>query len=399
MDQLDTSGVAEAHIIDMAPSDMVIKFLSDNKIQRGVVDEVINLGFDSLESLSLMAPEDVQSARIPVGQRRLLLYIAKSLISGGQQQKSTTAVGTGAGPSSQTHGSNPTLAISQPASTPTSTSTATASTMGGTTTNTDVYQHTLLNSLISQQSQLAGSHSGATAQSTEIRDSSSSSGLGASVSSQPTWQDPQIHIATATGKSNSPHYDICDFVPHTVEEELVIGGQGEQQVVVKSGPKKPKLENLSLSKWSIANLSILYKLTSEGKLVGPAHMDYLSYTTKIYQLVQKCSLSSVLQYDREYRQLQASMGFRWGTDVQHLHMLHLQTRDKQVKSIPQFQNQKRGAGSGQSARSKGDNRETGICRNYNSDKGCSYQKCKFLHQCILPGCTDKHSATTHMKKN
>ena len=181
------------------------------------------------------------------------------------------------------------------------------------------------------------------------------------------------------GKSNSPNYDICDFVLHTVEEELVIGGQGEQQVVVKSGPKKPKLENLSLSQRSLANLSIQYKLTSEGKLVGSAHMDYLSYTTKIYQLVQKCSLSSVLQYDREYQQHQASMGLRCGTDVQHLHMLHLQTRDKQVKSIPQFQNQKkRGAGSGQSARSKGDNREAGICRNYNSDKGCSYKKCKFL---------------------
>ena len=67
MDQLDTSGKAEAHILDIAPSDMVIKFMSDNKIQRGVVDEVINLGFDSLESLSLMAPEDVQSPRIPVG--------------------------------------------------------------------------------------------------------------------------------------------------------------------------------------------------------------------------------------------------------------------------------------------------------------------------------------------
>lgn len=76
-------------------------------------------------------------------------------------------------------------------------------------------------------------------------------------------------------------------------------------------------------------------------MVDPAHMDYLSYTTKIYQLVQKCRLSSVLQYDREYRQLQASMDFRWGTDVQHLHMLHLQPRDKQVKSIPQFQNQKK----------------------------------------------------------
>ena len=45
---------------------------------------------------------------------------------------------------------------------------------------------------------------------------------------------------------------MYDFVPHSVEVELVIGGQGKQQVVVKSGPKKPN----SLSQWSIANLSI-----------------------------------------------------------------------------------------------------------------------------------------------
>ena len=139
----------------------------------------------------------------------------------------------------------------------------------------------------------------------------------------------------------------------------MIKGHGEQQVVVKSGPKKPKLENLTLSQWSIANLAILYKLTSEGKLVGPALMDYLSYTTKIYQLVQKYSLNSVLLYDREYRQLQANIGFRWGIDVQHLHMLHLQSRDKQVKTGFQSQNQKKGP-SGQSVRSKGDSRDTAI---------------------------------------
>ena len=120
------------------------------------------------------------------------------------------------------------------------------------------------------------------------------------------------------------------YVPKELEEEAVIGGEGEQQIVIKSGPKKPKLENLTLLQWSIANLGILYKLVGEGKLTGQSLMDYLSYTTKVYQLVQTCSLTSVLLYDREYQQLQANMGFRWGTDVQHLHTLHLQSRDKLV---------------------------------------------------------------------
>ena len=88
-------------------------------------------------------------------------------------------------------------------------------------------------------------------------------------------------------------------MPKAVEEEVVIGGQGEQQIVVKAGPKKPKLENLTLSQWSVANLAILYKLVEDGKLKDEALMDNLSYSTKIYQLVQKCSLASVQLYGRE----------------------------------------------------------------------------------------------------
>ena len=103
-------------------------------------------------------------------------------------------------------------------------------------------------------------------------------------------------------------------MPKAVEEEVVIWGQGEQQIVVKAGPKKPKLENLTLSQWSVANLAILNKLVADGKLKDESLMDYLSYFTKIYQLVQKCSLASVLLYDHEYRQLQANMSFSWGTD-------------------------------------------------------------------------------------
>ena len=46
-------------------------------------------------------------------------------------------------------------------------------------------------------------------------------------------------------------------------------------------------------------------------------MDYLyiSYTTKIYQLVPRYSLASVLLFDREYRKVQATIKFRGGAHV------------------------------------------------------------------------------------
>ena len=46
--------------------------------------------------------------------------------------------------------------------------------------------------------------------------------------------------------STSTFYDICDFVPQAVNEDLLVWGQGDQQLVIKLGPKKPKLESL---KW------------------------------------------------------------------------------------------------------------------------------------------------------
>ena len=102
-----------------------------------------------------------------------------------------------------------------------------------------------MNSLLSWQSQLAAEQNNLSG---NLNCTDSTTDL-----AQPTWRDPQIHTATATGRSVSSHYDICDFVSQTVEEELVIGGHGDQQVVLKSGSRKPKLEGLTLSQWSIAS--------------------------------------------------------------------------------------------------------------------------------------------------
>lgn len=173
----------------------------------------------------------------------------------------------------------------------------------------------------------------------------------------------------------------------------MLGGQGDQQIVVKSGPKKPRLKNLTLSQWSVANLAILYKLVSEQKLLGSSLMDYLSYSTKIYQLVQRYSLVSVLLFDREYRKLQSSMKFRWGTDVQHLSNIHLQPRDRPVaQGSQQKRHSVQGKQNGKPSKGKND---PPICRNFNSQKGCSLSDCKYRHACILPGCNQAHSALNH----
>ena len=50
---------------------------------------------------------------------------------------------------------------------------------------------------------------------------------------------------------------------------------------------------------------------------------YMAYTAMISQLAQKYKWASVIRFDREYRQLQANIGFMWGKDFASLRDCHL----------------------------------------------------------------------------
>ena len=170
----------------------------------------------------------------------------------------------------------------------------------------------------------------------------------------------------ASGRSNNVFFDIVEFVGRdTIEEEVVAGTVDGKQIVVKSG-SKPKLESVTLSQWSIANLAtIMYTLMGEGRLVGQGVVDYLSYTTKIYQLTQRYENASVYFYDREYRKLQAAHNFRWGTDIPHLHTMQLiprlsrNNRQSQVSQLKQNQRVGPLTADGKA-----------ICKMYNTVRGC-----------------------------
>ena len=385
----DETNANMASLGDLSDQDIMIKFCLDNKVSKTAIDELLKRGYDSLAALRLVNIEDLSSQNIPMGQRRLIIHIAQAL---GAEDSTSGATGSDVTTATATSGNTGvSLATSQ-----TSTTQQQQSSTGQQPPQaSDAYSQTLLNTLLGQQAQLAAATGLANSSATNNVNNVQQTGTVSQA--LPSWSDPQIHIASATGKSISTFHDICDFVPQAVEEDLVVGGQGDQQLVIKSGPKKPRLESLTLSQWSVANLAILYKLVNEGKLVGPSLMDYLSYTTKVYQLVQRFSLTSVLLYDREYRKLQASMSFRWGTDVQHLHTLFLQPRAGPGSQANTTTGHRKGNTSHQfPPKPRGDtSKRVDICRNYNSEKGCNFEQCKFKHKCIVPGCSQNHPATVH----
>ena len=382
----------ETEVVTLTDEELVVQFCTENKVSKTATDELLKRGFTSLEALKLVEIDDLSSEKIPRGQRRLIMHIVQALSHDGTATDGTDAgtaadtqsigkdTGTANGSSRSTSGiagAVPVTIMQEVEPTPQNT----AQNVGINANNSDLYT-SLLSNMLSQQK--------------SIQDSANSN-ANASTTPQPSWNDPLVHISTAAGKSVAQYLDICDFVPNTVvEEDVILGGQGDQQIVVKSGPKKPRLEALTLSQWSVANLSILYKLVGDNKLAGTALMDYLSYTTKVYQLVQRFSLVSVMLYDREYRKLQSSMGFRWGTDVQHLHTLFLQARDKPtIQGNPP----KKGTPTTQQGGKPNKPKEKPVCRNFNTPKGCSFPSCGYRHVCMVPGCNQQHSAQTHMVKN
>ena len=56
-------------INDLSVSHKMIKFCLDNNIQKPVIDELLDRGFDSLPALSLVDQEDLKSQKIPVGKQ------------------------------------------------------------------------------------------------------------------------------------------------------------------------------------------------------------------------------------------------------------------------------------------------------------------------------------------
>ena len=155
----------------------------------------------------------------------------------------------------------------------------------------------------------------------------------ASLQRRPIASGARVFLVSGGGKSQTPHYDIVDFVPGVLcqKESLVLSGS-EGKITFDGGPKKPRLESLTPHQFYAANSRIMYKLIETGALTDRGVVDYLGYTVKIAQLADRYVWSSVLHYDRQYRELQAELNFDWGSDCTHLHQVVLREKAQALTS-------------------------------------------------------------------
>ena len=122
--------------------------------------------------------------------------------------------------------------------------------------------------------------------------------------------DPTIHLAPRRSAGKS--LEVIDFVNISMSDELehLVSDMGGSTLVLKSGPKKPKLESLSVWQWVVGSLRIHDQLCRTGLLPGEESRDYLAYTIKMLELNGRFDWVSIMAYDKEYRSFQCQYGFK-----------------------------------------------------------------------------------------
>ena len=204
------------------------------------------------------------------------------------------------------------------------------------------------------------------------------------------YQDPTV-LMRLQGK-HATYHDITDFVPgFIIEKERVTLPGSEGKVVLETGPRKPLLHKITIPQWNCANARILDTLILDGNSLN-AVPDYLAYTQKVNRMAERFEWETILLFDREYRQLQSTVGMRWGVDVRHLSDIHL--REKvQGLSQGQARRDRQNRNSGKPRNNAVDpNSGKELCLNFNRGQ-CLYQNCKYAHVCSQ--CFEGHAATTH----
>ena len=194
--------------------------------------------------------------------------------------------------------------------------------------------------------------------------------------------------------------DICDFVNTGQPVSLDISAlSGPDEVLqeyykVKSGSRRPKLEDVSIAQWSLANARIFDKLFWQGNFSQTNARRYLAYTAKISEMFVKFEKFSVLEYDRRYRHYQAASSppLSWGVDIPHLASLVLVP----LRVSSGAKQQKYGTSSSQQygsssihqygSSSSQQHQSRPRCKLYSTMRGCKFGvRCNYDHSCMICG--------------
>ena len=370
---------------------LVMNWASGKKISMSAAQAVVDMGYTSMEAWEGVSMDDLKKANVVVGQRKLIMKAVAGLVTPPPDTPNPASdEGAGLG-SSQEAAPTPLTAGTDPTSLTVNSNIVQGNPTSGAPSGDDAFTLRLLESLRSVPGgSMGGGQLGGPGEVPVPQ-----------VPSPPlqgmlSWQDPQVYLKSVAN-SKSQCYNIVDFVDvnHSTSERVLSAGE-DMEIICRSGSRKPKLEGLTISQWSLANIAILYKLFQDNSIKMEEVFDYLSYTSHIYGLIGTHELASVYYYDREYRRLQATHKFRWGTAIGHLAPSYLRLRPATQVGGARPRTNQRPDGPPQRApfMSRSSEGRT-ICKNYNSTQGCTFKGCRFDHACSIPGCGRGHPRCSH----
>ena len=217
---------------------------------------------------------------------------------------------------------------------------------------------------------------------------------------------------TPAGKS---YFKITDFVDSIIQtnHEEVLTENSVSRLLINYGPKRIKLEDVSVPQYVVAALRILYQLVETNQLSSYNEIQhYLAYVIKCMEFAMHFEWSSVLHFDDKFRQLQALHGVPWVFESFHLSAKELipktratlanQGRFRASKGRGRFGDRPSASGNynpnayDESVAQYTDDGQV-ICKNFNRVKGCSLLDCKFAHVCNRRLSNQKACGQTHPK--
>ena len=139
------------------------------------------------------------------------------------------------------------------------------------------------------------------------------------------------------------------------------------------------------------------QLTTAGKLSGQNLFQYMGYMAKVGELATRYEWRSVMLYDHEYREVQAELGFPWGSDSRFLDRVLIPKNSTTSSSSPSSNMNKKPSSPAKGRERQGpfspDGKE--ICRLFNDGQCRLGVRCKRSHICRLPGCGQAHPIFQH----
>lgn len=175
-------------------------------------------------------------------------------------------------------------------------------------------------------------------------------GEGEPICKQGKWEnhslgDPRIMLTMKASKNKATH--ITQFLSEKTKKrrsdksrkEIFLGGIGEEKISIRSDDIHP-YAGLTIGEWGAANVRLMNSLLTDGTLLRDQIEYYMAYTAHVFDALDIYEWSSILEFDFQYRELQAEYQFPWGTPMAHLESKLLLPRSRKLE--PRLEKNKAG---------------------------------------------------------